>query len=55
MGKNTNLEKLECVSGEVIKEVGKRKMSALPAVVLKQAATPRTSSATTLSTFSSSC
>ncbi|CAN1759998.1 Patatin-like protein 6 [Linum perenne] len=55
MGKNTNLEKLEWVSGEVIKEEGKRKRSVLPAVVLKQAATPRSSSATTISTLSSSC
>ncbi|CAN1810241.1 Patatin-like protein 7 [Linum perenne] len=55
MGENTNLEKLECVSGEVIKEEGKRKRSVLPAVVLKQAATPRSSSATTISTLSSSC
>ncbi|CAN1166286.1 Patatin-like protein 6 [Linum perenne] len=54
MGKNTNMEKLEWVSGEVIKEEGKRKTSVLPAVVLKQAATPRTSSATTISTFSTS-
>ncbi|CAN1810253.1 Patatin-like protein 7 [Linum perenne] len=54
MGKNTNMEKLEWVSGEVIKEEGKRKTSVMPAVVLKQAATPRTSSATTISTFSSS-
>ncbi|CAN1798384.1 Patatin-like protein 7 [Linum perenne] len=55
MGENTNLEKLEWFSGVVIKEEGKRKRSVLQAVVLKQAATPRSSSATTISTLSSSC
>ncbi|CAN1221163.1 Patatin-like protein 7 [Linum grandiflorum] len=52
MGKNTNMERLEWVSGEVIKEEGKRRNNILPAAA---ATTPRTSSATTLSTFSSSC
>ncbi|CAI0401836.1 unnamed protein product [Linum tenue] len=55
MAGSTNVEKLEWVSGEVIKEQGKRKTSILPAVVLKQAGTPRTSSATTLSSLSSTC
>ncbi|CAN1221153.1 Patatin-like protein 7 [Linum grandiflorum] len=55
IGEKTNLEKLEWISGEIIKEQGKRRSSILPPVVLKQAATPRTSSATTLSTLSSSC
>ncbi|CAN1126253.1 Patatin-like protein 6 [Linum perenne] len=54
-GENTDLEKLEWLSGEIIKEEGKRKSSVLPTVVLKQAATPRTSSATTFSTLSCSC
>ncbi|XP_041028930.1 patatin-like protein 6 isoform X2 [Juglans microcarpa x Juglans regia] len=53
MVENTNLEKLEMFAGEVIKEQERRKTSIiLPTVVLKQASapSPRTSSATTLST-----
>ncbi|KAF8408747.1 hypothetical protein HHK36_004815 [Tetracentron sinense] len=49
---NTNLEKLELLAGELIKEHERRKSSILPTVVLKQAS-PRTSSATTVSTVSS--
>lgn len=48
-----NLEKLELFGGELIKEQQRRKTSVLPPVILKQAASPRTSSATTLSTVSS--
>ncbi|PPR93761.1 hypothetical protein GOBAR_AA26908 [Gossypium barbadense] len=56
----TNLEKLEMMGGELIKEQERRKTSILPTVVLKQkqsAATPRTSSAsaTTISSTPSSC
>lgn len=53
---STNLEKLQSFAGELIKEQEKRKTSILPTVVLKQhpSSSPRTSSATTLST-SSSC
>ncbi|XP_022714496.1 patatin-like protein 7 [Durio zibethinus] len=56
----TNLEKIEMIGGELIKEQERRKRSILPTVVLKQphlqSATPRTSSAsaTTISTQSSS-
>lgn len=54
---NTNLEKLECFAGEVIKEQEWRKTSSvLPPVILKQSSPsspPRSSSATTLSTLSS--
>ncbi|KAG2685122.1 hypothetical protein I3760_10G109600 [Carya illinoinensis] len=54
MVESTNLEKLEMLAGEVIKEQERRKTSILPTVVLKQASpSPRTSSATTLSTLSS--
>ncbi|KAM7530341.1 hypothetical protein LguiB_033751 [Lonicera macranthoides] len=50
----TNLDKLEFSAGELIKEEGRRKTSILPTVVLKMASnSPRTSSATTLSTLSS--
>ncbi|GMI81927.1 patatin-related phospholipase IIIbeta, patatin-like protein 6, PATATIN-LIKE PROTEIN 7 [Hibiscus trionum] len=54
----TNLEKLEMIGGELVKEQERRKTSILPAVVLKQrqsTATPRTSSAsaTTVSSQSS--
>ncbi|KAE8658715.1 WD repeat-containing protein 49 isoform 1 [Hibiscus syriacus] len=54
----TNLEKLEIIGSELIKEQERRKTSILPSVVLKQklsAATPRTSSAsaTTISSQSS--
>ncbi|KAG6642574.1 patatin-like protein 7 [Carya illinoinensis] len=55
MVESTNLEKLELFAGEVIKEQERRKTSILATVVLKQASpSPRTSSATTLSTLSSS-
>lgn len=51
---NTNLNKLESFVAELIKEQERRKTSILPTVVLKQASgSPRTSSATTLSTTSS--
>lgn len=51
---NTNLNKLESFVAELIKEQERRKTSILPTVVLKQASgSPRTSSATTLSTISS--
>ncbi|CAL0309179.1 unnamed protein product [Lupinus luteus] len=54
--KNTNLEKLELFGGELIKEEERRKTNILPTVVLKNVSpSPRTSSATTLSTLSSSC
>lgn len=49
----TNLEKLELFGGEIIKEQEKRKTNILQTVVLKQLPSPRTSSATTLSTLSS--
>ena len=50
----TNLDKLEFSAGELIKEEDRRKTSILPTVVLKMASnSPRTSSATTLSTLSS--
>ncbi|KAI4306342.1 hypothetical protein L6164_029629 [Bauhinia variegata] len=53
---STNSEKLELFGGELIKEQDRRKTSILPTVVLKNASpSPRTSSATTLSTLSSSC
>lgn len=49
----TNLNKLESFAGELIKEQVRRKTSILPTVVLKQVTgSPRTSSATTLSTAS---
>ncbi|XP_041026208.1 patatin-like protein 3 [Juglans microcarpa x Juglans regia] len=55
MVESTNIEKLELFAGEVIKEQERRKTSILATVVLKQASpSPRTSSATTLSTLSSS-
>ncbi|EEF34215.1 patatin-like protein 7 [Ricinus communis] len=51
---STNLEKIESFGGELMKEEERRKTSILPTVVLKQASpSPRTSSATTLSTSSS--
>ncbi|XP_074330650.1 patatin-like protein 7 [Apium graveolens] len=50
---NSNLDKLELFSAKLIKEEERRKTSILPTVVLKQAGSPRTSSATTLSTVSS--
>ncbi|MCD7449375.1 hypothetical protein HAX54_051806 [Datura stramonium] len=50
----TNLDKLEIFAGELIKEEETRKTSILSPVVLKQSSSsPRTSSATTLSTISS--
>ncbi|CAL0301042.1 unnamed protein product [Lupinus luteus] len=52
---NTNLEKLELFGGDLIKEQERRQNSILPIVVFKNASpSPRTSSATTLSTLSSS-
>ncbi|WCJ28765.1 patatin-like protein 6 [Euphorbia peplus] len=55
LGENTNLDKIESFGGELIKEQERRKTSILPIVALKQASSPspRTSSATTLSTLSS--
>ncbi|KAL5097639.1 hypothetical protein RYX36_001966 [Vicia faba] len=54
IAENTNLDKLELFGGELIKEQERRKTSILPTVVLKNASpSPRTSSATTLSTLSS--
>ncbi|XP_058752510.1 patatin-like protein 7 [Vicia villosa] len=54
IAENTNLDKLEFFGGELIKEQERRKTSILPTVVLKNASpSPRTSSATTLSTLSS--
>nr|ABK94145.1 unknown [Populus trichocarpa] len=51
---STNFDKLETFTGELIKEQERRKTSILPTVVLKQnSPSPRTSSATTLSTLSS--
>ncbi|KAG5234408.1 patatin protein [Salix suchowensis] len=51
---STNFDKLETFTGELIKEQERRKTSILPTVLLKQNSTsPRTSSATTLSTLSS--
>ncbi|KAK1368148.1 Patatin [Heracleum sosnowskyi] len=51
----TNLEKLESISKELIKEHERRKTSILPTVMLKQASggSPRISSATSSSTLSS--
>ncbi|MED6119431.1 hypothetical protein PIB30_011796 [Stylosanthes scabra] len=52
---NTNMDKLELFGGQLIKEQERRKTSILPTVVLKNSSpSPRTSSATTLSTLSSS-
>ncbi len=54
MVESTNLEKLELFGGELIKEQERRKTSILPIVTLKHTSpSPRTSSATTLSTLSS--
>ncbi|CAN4118403.1 unnamed protein product [Withania somnifera] len=51
---NSNLDKLKIVASELIKEQERRKTSILPPVVLKHASpSPRTSSATTLSSDSS--
>ncbi|CBI39004.3 unnamed protein product, partial [Vitis vinifera] len=50
----TNSEKLQWFAAEIMKEKERRKTSILPTVVLKQAShSPRTSSATTLSSMSS--
>lgn len=51
----TNMEKVEMLGGEVIKEEERRKNAILPTVVFKNSTspTPRSSSATTLSTLSS--
>ncbi|OWM74684.1 patatin-like protein 3 [Punica granatum] len=59
MTEDTNMDKIENFAGEIIKEQDRRKTSILPPVVLKQAPhhyapSPRTSSATTLSSISSS-
>uniref|UniRef100_A0A6N2KX67 PNPLA domain-containing protein n=1 Tax=Salix viminalis TaxID=40686 RepID=A0A6N2KX67_SALVM len=51
---NTNYDKLETFSGELIREQERRTTSILPTVVLKQNSPPRTSSATSFSTLSSS-
>lgn len=54
IGERSNLEKLELFATEVVKEQERRKTSFLPMVTLKQNSTsPRTSSATTLSSWSS--
>ncbi|XP_019162091.1 PREDICTED: patatin-like protein 3 [Ipomoea nil] len=55
LAQTSNLEKLDLFAGELVKEQDRRKTSVLPVVVLKQAASasPRTSSATTLSSISS--
>nr|GMC93842.1 patatin-like protein 3 [Ipomoea batatas] len=54
----TNLQKLEGVAGELMKEQGRRNTSVLPPVVLLKhshsSPSPRTSSSTTLSSISSS-
>lgn len=51
---SSNLEKIEALSGELVKEQERRKTSVLPTVALKQMSpSPRTSSATTFSTVSS--
>ncbi|KAK7412804.1 hypothetical protein VNO78_04441 [Psophocarpus tetragonolobus] len=59
VAENSNIDKLELLGGELIKEQERRKNSILPMVVLKNNnASPspsRTSSATTLSTLSSTC
>lgn len=50
---NSNLDKLKLFSCKLIEEEERRKTCILPTVVLKQVGSPRTSSATTLSTISS--
>ncbi|XP_015088874.1 patatin-like protein 3 [Solanum pennellii] len=51
---NSNLDKLKTIASELIKEQERRKTSILPPVVLKHSSpSPRTSSATTLSSDSS--
>lgn len=54
LSKETNAEKLASLAGELIKECEKRSRSPIPTVVIKQAMTPRTSSATTATTSTSS-
>lgn len=54
LAKSTNLEKLQTFARELINEHERRKTSILPTVVLKHGSpSPRTSSATTLSSLSS--
>lgn len=54
VAKNTNLEKLQLFAQELLKEQERRKTNILPTVVLKHGSpSPRTSSATTLSSLSS--
>ncbi|KAI4303640.1 hypothetical protein MLD38_039245 [Melastoma candidum] len=58
VGDGTNLDRLEKLGEEIVKESERRKTSILPPVVLKQMitvpATPRTSSSTSLTSMSSS-
>ncbi|XP_028554941.1 patatin-like protein 3 isoform X1 [Dendrobium catenatum] len=54
VSKETNAEKLERLAGELIKEQDKRSRSSIPTVFIKQALTPRTSSATTATTTTTS-
>jgi hypothetical protein len=57
MGESTNMEKLELFGGQVIKdeEIRRKSSSILGTMALNQTSpSPRTSSATTLSTLSSS-
>lgn len=51
----SNLDKIELFAAQLVKEQERRKTAILPAVALKQTShtSPRTSSATTLSTMSS--
>lgn len=54
MMQSSNLEKIAVFGGELVKEQERRQTSVLPTVALKQMSpSPRTSSATTLSTLSS--
>ncbi|XP_015883905.2 patatin-like protein 7 [Ziziphus jujuba] len=54
IAQSSNLEKIEVFSGDLVKEQERRKTSVLRTVVLKQMSpSPRTSSASTLSTLSS--
>ncbi|KAG9150724.1 hypothetical protein Leryth_002897 [Lithospermum erythrorhizon] len=55
ISQSSNMDKLVTFASELINEQERRKNSILPPVVLKQAPSPRTSSATTLSSLSSSC
>ncbi|KAI4343125.1 hypothetical protein MLD38_027663 [Melastoma candidum] len=58
VGDGTNLERLETLGGEIVKEGERRKTGTFPPVVLKQMTTlpamPRTSSSTSLTSTSSS-